>query len=307
MALRKNLKKSFKPRRSSKKRIVRKALGKSWKKSVSRVVKKVISRQAEVKSFEYEASLSPCTIYGNALAGNTNPSSGGSYTNFYGYNVIPLHPASTFIDIQQGTAANQRSGNQLSIKSAKMRLVLLPRPYAQSSNPSDSNRPTNVTFMLVSPRLSSAAPATMCDIFGQSMFQKVGSGTPGVSTSIGYTSTLFDTVRSLNKDVITVHWTRTYKIGHDSYNNNLATDDGFEYWANNDYKMNKIISFNFTKHIPKNIRYNDNTGAAQCRTLYLLVLLAKPDGTSYTALPSPQFGPQPIDMWYKYQINYTDM
>lgn len=265
-----------------KRTVVRKALRTAWKKSVAKVCKKVISRQAEVKSYEYETAISPCTIYGNALAGNTQTTS----ANYYGYNVIPIHPASTFIDILQGTAQNQRVGNQITIKGAKMRIVLLPRPYDVTNNPSQSNRPTNVTFMLVSPKLSSAAPATMCDIFANSIFQTVNSGSK-LSTSIGYQSNLYDTVRSVNKDVVTVHWSRTYKLGHDSYNNNLAADDTFEYWANNDYKMNRIISFDFSKHIPKTIKYNDNSGAAQCRTLYLLVLLAKPDGTQYSAIASP--------------------
>lgn len=287
--------------------VVKRALAKSWKRSVAKVCKRVISRQAEVKVALSQKSLSPCTIYGNAIAGNTNPATGGSYANFYGYNVIPVTPASTFIDILQGNAQNQRTGNTIKTKSSRMRIVLTCRPYDAGNNPSQSNRPTNVTFMCVSPKLSSAGGSTMCDIFATKIFQNVTSGVSPVSTSSGYTSSLTDNVLPVNTDVVNVHFKRTYKLGHSSYDNGVTTDPYYEYFGNNDYKMNKIISFDFTRFMPKTIKYDDNSASPQSKTVYLLVFLTKPDGTVYTSIPSPQFGPQPIDMWYMHEYKYTDM
>lgn len=263
--------------------IIRTALGKSWKKSVAKVCKRVISKQAEVKEQTWTTTTTP----GNTLQ---------SPSTMVGKNVFPLSPFTAFLTVNQGNGQSNRVGNVIQLKSLTGKIVLYPKPYDIANNPSDSNRPAIVTFWCVTPKQKYFTPTDMASAFDTTFFDNGNS-------SQGYTSSLLDLVLPFNEDKFSLHFKRSYKLGHSGpTDNGVPTDAINEYWSNNDYKMNHIINFNFTKFMPKRITFDDTTSDATCRTVYLIVGIAKADGTAYSG--SSYY---PVDMYMNLNLKYTDM
>jgi len=284
-----NYRKKVSRRPRSKKGVVRSALAKSWKKSVARVVKKTLSSHVEVKSASYVSTVTPV----NTLAGSSS---------MIGTNVIPVSPywdstiaTDRFLRISQGTGEANRVGNVIRTKSCKGKIVIYPKPYNVANNPSDSNRPTLVTFWCVSPKNKFMSPSTAANRFDIGLFDNG-------NTVDGYRSQLLDLVQPINNDLFTLHFKRTYKLGHATYDNGIAGDGDQEFWTNNDYKMNHIINFDFTKFMPKRIVYQDGDDIPNCKTLYLFVGIAKADGSSYSSSSN-----YPVDMYLNLDFRYTDM
>lgn len=270
---------------SGKKAVVRKALRKSATKRVARVCKRVISSMAEVKTTQTTYTVSPR----NQL---------DTQANFLLNNVIPLSPNNDINPIIQGTNQEQRTGNSITTKYCKGRFVLYPNPYSAINNV--NAKPTIVKFWCVSAKDGYMSPSSMSNIFDISMFQEG-------STSTGYTSTLVDLISPINKDVLTLHWSRTYKLGHSTVygNANATTSPGNveAQWANNDYKMNHIINFDFTKHMKKTFTYNDNTAIPNGKNLFLLVGICYADGRPFSSASTEL----PVGMYYTIDYGYTDM
>lgn len=265
--------------------VIRRALAKSWKRSVAKVCKRVISRQVEVKSAQLITAVSPK----NFLVTNTD---------YVGNNVFCITPTSGFISILQGDGQSDRTGNQIRTKSCKAKIVLYPKPYDSVVN--NNPKPTIVTFWCVSPKSGYMSPATMADTFDVSMWQSGSSFT-------GYQSQLYDMTIPINKDVLTVHFVRSYKLGHASnygttaIQSNASNSTNAQY-STNEYKLNHIINFDFTRFLPKTIKFNDNSALSNAKTVYLIVGIANADGTTF----SSGTGQQPVDMWMTLDYKYTD-
>lgn len=274
-------KSSRRPR--SRKAVVRKALRKNTNSRISKVVKRVLSRQLEVKSKQYVNTASPKNFL--------SPSA-----DFVGNNVFSITPTIGSIEILQGDGASERTGNQIRTKSAKMRIVLYPKKYVTGVNEQPS--PTIVTFWCVTPKQGYLNPASMADAFDTSMWQLN-------NTSTGYQSQLYDMTIPLNKDLFTVHFKRSYKLGHATMygSPNAGVGEGLNQaqWANNDYKLNHVINFDFTRFLPKNIKFNDTTAAAASKTVYLICGIARADGSIFSNASQ-----LPVDMWYTMDYRYTD-
>lgn len=272
-------------RSKGKKAVVRKALRKSSNKRVAKICKRVISSMAEVKTSQTTYTVSPR----NQL---------DTQANFLLNNVICVSPNIDINPIIQGTDQEKRIGNQIRTKYCKARIVLYPNPYSAQSNV--NAKPTIVKFWCVSAKDGYYSPSEMANVFDISMFQEG-------NTSTGYTSTLVDLISPINKDQLTLHWSRTYKLGHStmysSPNASAGTALNEAQWSNNDYKMNHIINFDFTKHMKKTFDYNDNQTTPNGRNLFLLVGICYADGRPFTSATTEL----PVGMYYTIDYGFTDM
>lgn len=207
----------------------------------------------------------------------------------------PSVTADRFIQISQGTGEANRVGNEIRLQSLKGKVVLYPAPYNTGTNPSDSARPTIVTFWCVTPKQKFMSPTLAAQRFDLGLYDDG-------NAVRGYQSQLLDLVYPINNDMFTVHFKRSYKLGHATTDNGIVGDGDQEFWTNNDYKMNHILNFNFTKFAPKIIRFQDSTEIGLNKTLYLFVGVAKADGSAYAS--GSNF---PVDMYLNLTCDFTDM
>lgn len=278
-----NYRKKVSRRPKGKKAIVRSALAKSWKKSVASVCKRVIARQAEVKTQELRTNVSP-------VANNQ------SLATIRDQNLVMISPASSYATISQSTNSAGRIGNEVYTKFCKGRMILYPKAYNLSNNSTPC--PTVVTVWCVSSKLGYISPDNLATLFTSQFFQY------GASSS-GYLSRLEDNIQSINKDTLQVHFKRTYKVGHNRQEGNgVGPSNGANdsYFNNNDYKMNHIINYDFTKFMRKIYKFNDANDTAQGKNVWLVFGVAKADGSFYSATNY-----SPLDVYLQVQYGYTDM
>lgn len=269
----------------SKKTVVRKALRKSNNQRVAKVCKKVISNMAEVKSSQ--------TTYTVSLRNAQD-----TVSNFILNNVIMVSPNTDINPIIQGTNSEQRTGNKIRTKYCKGKIILYPNPSSAVSN--INPKPCIIRFYCVSPKDGYYSASEMATVFDTSFYQDG-------NTTAGYSGTLVDLISTVNKDILTLHWTRTYKLGHATMANSSVSSSQVPLqeaqWSNNDYKMNHIINFDFTKHVQKNFTFNDNASTPQGKSTFLIAEMCYADGRPFTSASSEL----PVGMYYQIDYGFTDM
>lgn len=223
--------------------------GKSLSRKVSLLAKSIhhLKKFDEVKSIQSFINQSNLTTYynGNDGAGST---------------MLPiiLSPNSTNLAIVQGTGADQRVGNKIEIVSGKIRLDFFSSPYDSVNNPYPM--PCIVKIWIATRRdLALQQPASSLPSF----FQNGSSAT----NPTGY---LQDLTRGINTDLYRVHKSYTLKIGNSGYTGS-GSNAVHEYFSNNDFKLNRRLTINYTKWLIKNAKYNDTTNTPVNRGLYLFM------------------------------------
>lgn len=268
-----------------KRAIVRRALAKGWKKSVAKVCKKVISKQAEVKITNEYFTFSPRN--GLALVSDLAVD-----------NMLWCSPNATTLAIPQNTTSSGRIGNKIKTKRMKVKMILYPKPYSSGTN--SSPKPQIVTIWCCSAKQGYVNNSSMATIFDTTFFQDG-------STSSGYLGQLLDNISTINTDVVQLHWKRTYKLGHSTMygSPNAGAGAGLDQaqWSNNEYKMNHILNFDLTKAMPKTFSFNDNNDTPNNRSVFLIIGIANADGTQFTADATQR----PVDVYAHLQYTYTDM
>lgn len=266
-----------------KRTVVRKALRQVANARIKAVVRKVLGKQVEVKNIQTINTLKPR----NTLA---------TVSDLALYNVFQLSPNADYAAITIGNGPANRLGNQITTKYCKMRIVLYPAPYSVTNNPSP--KPTIVKFWCLTPKDGYLSSSEVATIFDTSFFQSGNS-------SSGYGLDMTDLVKASNKDVYTLHWTRTYKLGHAvGSGNGYGAGNGINdsNFSNNDYKMNYILNFDFTKHMKKTFRYNDTQVTPQGKAMFLVVGIYNADGTAMSSSAVA-----PVDMYLQHDYGFTDM
>lgn len=276
-----NKKSSRRPR--SRKAVVRKAIKKDWDKKVSRVVKRVMSRDIEVKQ-------------GNTSVAFTPRSTLATITQLSSDNIVWVSPNSTTMSISQGTRQDERIGNKVRTKRCTFKMIMYPKPYNSIINPNP--RPQVITVWCCSAKRGYVSPADMATIFDTNFFQD------GL-TSTGYTSQLLDNVSSINENAVTVYWKRTFKLGHSTHyaQPNQASElypSNVQY-ANNDYKMNVIKTFDLTKQMLKTYSFDDSNNTPNQRCTFLVFGIANADGQLFTSGDH-----LPVDVYGHLSYTYTD-
>lgn len=250
----------------------------TMKQVARRVAKTEIHRQKENKEAQI-SSLGSQLYY---------PAQGALYDS---NNTIQLSPGSTSaVQIAQGTGYSQRIGNSISIRKATFKAVFVPRPYSAGTNPNPV--PTVVKLVLFYNRGDNATtPVPRTDFF------QFG------NSSIDIKGELADIVSPFNTDKYRILATKTFKLGAAFYSGTTAdipTNDAWQNYANNDFKLNQIVNWNITKYLVKNVRYNDNNLDPVTRGLWMQIMVAPATGDLGLT------GVIPANFQYWVAIDYED-
>jgi len=223
--------------------------GKSLSRKVSMLAKSVLHLKKfdETKSLQYFIGQSSMTTYYNGNDGGANT-------------MLPiiLSANATNLSISQGVGSDQRVGNRVEFVSGRIKLDFWAAPYDVTNNVSPT--PCIVKIWLATRKdLALQQPASSLPSFFQN-------GNSATSPS-GY---LQDLTRPINSDIYRVYKSYTLKIGNSSVSG-FGGSAGNQYFANNDFKLNRRLNINYTKWLIKNAKYNDTTNTPVNRGLYLFM------------------------------------
>lgn len=263
---RKYVKRTRRPRSTTRKPAKRSNRGYVTKAQVNRM----INREVEDKVF-YQFPFDPVSI------SNVLP---------------PLAPFFNNLNYQvlQGTGQGDRVGNKVTHKAGTLKCSLNVRPYNALSN--SRQIPQLVTLVVFKIRgYQTGVNPTYANFFSK-MFQ-LG------NTSQPLTNTPIDHIRPFNKDIMDVKAVRRFKMGMSERVDNSPAAGAY-IAPNNDFDVQKFVSINLTKFYKKTQIFNDGIAPndAQNDNLFFMVYCCPMDGSAYTSTP--------IDLTWDLQLKYQD-
>jgi len=257
-------------KKSPKKRSVKKVTKLS--KPMTLAIKNIIHKQAENKVKDFATSTA------------INNYNGSNFNNF---NIIPLSPFPTYLDISQGTGQGARTGNKITTMKASIKFAIYPRAYEATTNAFP--QPQDVRIVILK---SKDTPIPLQSVSSLGNFFQYGSSTSGPS------GLLTDIVKEINKDLYTIYYDKVIKVGCASATG-LGAAVNAQYFANNDYKFNQIRKIDLTKMMHKTITFNDNTTIAETPTLQMIIFPCGADGQYLNSVP--------LYWYYNLHYEYEDM
>lgn len=207
------------------------------------------------------------------------------------------------IVINQGVGQGQRIGNRIEVKAAYLNLQI------KQAHLFDATLNYNPVPLYVTAWVVSIKPGhtdnldNLYAIIVNSFFQ-------AGNESTGFTGKLIDLTMVPNKDMVTVHNKRTFKLGFAQYVSAYATNsaaNNAQQWANNDFGLTKLIRMRLKFN--RILRFNDGSNRPNMRNQYLFFTTARLDG-ELTTTSGPTYslnGPKPIVVNYNVTLNYTDV
>lgn len=225
-------------------------------KRITKICKSVISSQIENKIMNYTFPVSNLVSYGTAAWG--------------GNQCFPLSPYPSYANAVQGTSQNQRIGNILNIKKATIKLLFNQVPYNATANPTPV--PLLIKIITFYDRSSPVVLPTLT----------VGLYQNGSTSSNPSTGSNIDILKSINKDQWIVKSSKTIKLGYSIYNTVVGGQSTYQFHANNDFPMFNTFSMDYTKHLVKQVKYNDTTANPTTRGLFMAMYIMAADGSTIT-------------------------
>lgn len=222
-------------------------------KSVTKIVKSIMSKNIETKRLDY--SWAPNTLLG--VYGGTLFSTNGCF---------PISPSSAYLNCVQSLSQNGRVGNRIKIKSAKLSMMFTSAPYDVTFNPIPS--PLVVTVLLF---YQIEAPTTITTTLA-GIYQN---GSSADNPSL--TGALYDTMKPINTDRYRVFYRKSFKLGYSSYSGTgvQAANQSFN---NNDFKYNQKCIINYGKYLVKQVKYDDTTVDPKTRIVQCSILVSSAGG-----------------------------
>jgi len=218
---------------------------------VKRIVKKVISRQAENKTIQWFTTGIDIWNINNA---NFLPS------------IFPVSPYLGFLNVEQGVGQGERVGNRIRIKRIWIKGTIYPQPYNSTINPNP--QPVQVILWFFCSRSSpNLLPNTM------SGFLQDGDSARNLQGD------LTDVISLVNNDQFRLFHKRVFKIGYAAYEG-TGIQPAQQAFHNNDFKLNRTFKVNLKKHVVKNVVYNDTgTNVPRTRGLFCVAQAVNADGS----------------------------
>lgn len=255
-------------------RIVRKRAPRAVKRpAVSQVVKKYVQRaiatKAENKIANIQSSVTLC-----------------SYSNDNTLRAQALTPNSSSYQISQGITQNTRVGNSITVKRIMFNYTITPRPYEALTNPTP--KPGVVQMILCRVKNATADTPNSTDV--ALLFQN------GNSSAAPF-GTIEDLNRYYNKDYFMILKSWSHKLGCASYTGTGGVAGG-QYFANNDFNFFIQRKMDISSHIPKIMKFNDNTNNQQGPGIFLLTQYLNADGSTSTSIVA--------DLKYYINFEYED-
>lgn len=270
---------------------------KTFTKKIEKIVEKKIDREGEKKtSFSSSnnwENLRPITDIGNFTIDNIK--------------VLTPDEASlvqSTINIPQSAfgESDERIGNKIKTFSAHLNMMI--RPNTQFDTTVNYNpMPMYIRMYLVKlrPHLEDSI-GNFVSVLQNSFFENGGN-------SSGFTGTIIDFNKMINKIQIDVVMTRTFKLGHSNYPSGFAVggaNNVNQAYQNNDFKLMSKVNLNITKHLNKNFYFNDGTNTTVQRRLYMFFVPFRIDGNVFTTQGGSQVGVIPAYYTYNYLYKFTD-
>lgn len=190
-------------------------------------------------------------------------------------------------NINLGTGAGSRIGNEIKVRNITMSYVLRAAGYDLIFNPVP--KPMEVLVFFGKLKVSKPVAPLAADF--ALLWQD------GDNARAPY-STIQDVIQSVNKDVFTIYKVFKHKIGN-SINTNSGANVAAASYANNDYKLNVVKKINCTKFAPKTLKFNDNTNRPTNDGLYMWCMAVNFDGTATTQS-------RPVYLDYNLVMTYED-
>lgn len=244
-------------------------------KVVKKLVKKELHKNIENKEYRVSGSNSKLFSYASStLVGN----------NYQTNNIFDT--GVSYLNINQGTGQAQRIGNRIKIAKWNYQFKLV-------MNTTDYDVPMLAKMYLVTYKFAPNDASTI-DIWSslQSSPGNANNFYQNGNSSNGQTGNLLDMMMPVNTDVMTVHTTRTYKLGASS--NPVGN-------GNNDFKLMCSGNVNLAKYHAKNIRYNDTSTSSFNKKMFIIWEIVRSDG-----VPTPDTNPHMAFLTWTYDFRYED-
>lgn len=244
----------------------RRSVPRKGRKTIAKVVKKVLASTLERKAWFFSsANISLTTAHSTRAP--------------VALNLIP--------GLVQGTGHSQRIGNEVKVSRAYVKGYVNLRAYDATANP--GYLPVMVKFYLSSYKINNQPDITVSTTFN-TFFESNNS-------AVGFQGNILDCILTSNKDAWTVHSTKTVKLGASSiYTNGTLIANGY-------YDNSPMIApfyFDYTKHISK-IKFDDTVNnLCTNRNLYLFFQVIQADGSSSTGAITP------AELHSSIRVEYTD-
>lgn len=257
-----------KPRRGApKRRVYRKRRGLGTK-SVKKIAEAVVERGRETKSINAIINQQQVYTYAQGNAGAINTAIVFALTP---NNTLTL-PAQGTPGLFQGTGAGQRIGNKVEFTKGTLRMMLSCNSYNSTTNPHP--QPVMVRIFVGYDKTTALGqPENDLPEFFQDG-----------NTSRAPASNLTDMFSQVNTDRYTICYTRIVKVGNAEYIGS-GQNGNFQYYTNNDFKINPIVNINFTKRMIKHAKFDDAVSTQSQRTTWCWVLMSPASGGSMIGAP----------------------
>jgi len=232
-------------RKAPKRTYKRKSYAKKVAKPLKMAIRREIARNVENKQAQYYNYDTRLYAPGNA--------------NFPNDNIFPVGVDPGSLVISQGTGQGQRIGNEIKTKKLVFKGTIVPQAYNATFNAAPM--PTQAKIWIF---YQKDAPTTVPNPMAGPGFFQNGSVTKG------FQNNLVDMWSPVNSDAYRVLATKTVKLGYAGYDG-LGAENQFQFYQNNDFKMNVNFSFDLTKHYPQRVKFNDNTTVPTTRGLFCMI------------------------------------
>lgn len=235
------------------------------RKSIATFVKSIISRQAENKIWADYGVNQPivCCNSGIPTAKNLLPT------------------------LSPGTGIQARVGNEVRVRTAYIRGHVNLLPYNVTSNPSPL--PAYVKMWICSGKILNTTNLGATNI-ATTFFEAGGA-------SAGFQGNMLDIDFSPNKDMWTVHYTKTVKIGAGFVLSSGSPVQGGSYFDNS--PMSVPFQFRFSKKLAT-LKYEESITSPTNKNLFIVFQCVPADGSTAT-------NQQIAEFHYTTRVEYEDM
>jgi len=195
----------------------------------------------------------------------------GSWFGDVNLNVRPLMPIAQGtppggIHIDQGVGQSDRVGNTIRTRKLIFRYIMTPLPQDSTITPYNIPQEVRIFFgYLKNQRLTFPDVSTFNNLF------QFG------NTDTSPFNNLWDMTLPVNNDLFTVVKQVRHKVGNSVYTDFQGIKP-YNYYSNNDFKMNCMRSIDLTKYLNKVLKFNDTTGTCDSG-LYVWFIAVNADGT----------------------------
>lgn len=276
--VRKNVKRSRRARKSVRRtrRVARRVS------PLRTMVRREIAKTEEVKSIQYGRPLGSPVNFSTVDA-----------SNFSSQAIVVCTPGTASgQDITQGTGFANRIGNKVRTKKLVLTMMFWPAPFNAVTNPVPS--PTEVGLWLIKLKPTLNDNVTTVNTICQGSFLQAQ------NSNIGLWGTVEDLMTPINKDSVQLLGFKKLKIGYSAYGN-AGTNANTQHYHNNDYNYNQKVVWDLTKHVDKNLIWDDSATEPTNRHIYLVMQALRADGSANGGTVTDT-----CTSMYRFDYDYTD-